>query len=312
MPTKKKATKKKAAKKKATAKKDQTIAEAAADAVGGEPEKPRDVDLAHSTQVATAPETSYQIDLMAHNPQFQKFEIAKRIAHTLANSNLVPDAYRGRPNDCFVAINMGAELKMEPFQAIQSIAVIDGKPCLYGDGLIGVVRASPLCLWIKETVSEDGKVATCTTQRKGDPEPITASYSIDDAVLAGIHNKFNWKKHPKRMLQMRARSYCLRDAYPDLLKGLGVVEEMIDHEDTPPPVQSYELPKPDAPVVLPDQDAPTLSDVEHAMYQSESMEDLLKAAEMAKSLTGHDQVTARITYKKMRKALLEDAEHAHE
>ena len=59
------------------------------------------------------------------DPAFAKFEIAKRIAHTLAQSNLVPDPYRGRPNDVFVAINMGSELGMEPFQAIQSIAVIE-------------------------------------------------------------------------------------------------------------------------------------------------------------------------------------------
>ena len=65
----------------------------------------------------------------AASPEFAKFEIAKRVSHTLAQSNLVPDAYRGRPNDVFVAINMGSELGMEPFQAIQSIAVIEGKPC---------------------------------------------------------------------------------------------------------------------------------------------------------------------------------------
>jgi hypothetical protein len=101
--------------------------------------QPEDVRESLDVIEADAPQATYQVDLIGANPEFQKFEIAKRIAHTLAQSNLVPDAYRGRPNDCFVAINMGAELGMEPFQAIQSIAVIDGKPCLYGDGLIGVV-----------------------------------------------------------------------------------------------------------------------------------------------------------------------------
>jgi hypothetical protein len=240
---------------------------------------------------------------MPTSPAFEKFEVAKRIAHTLANSNLVPDAYRGRPNDCFVAINMGAELGMEPFQAIQSIAVIDGKPCLYGDGLIGVVRASPKCEWIQETISEDGLSATCTTQRKGDPKPISATYSMDNAVQAGIHSKYNWQKHPKRMLQMRARSYCLRDAYPDLLKGLGMVEELQDHENTPPPVTNYELPEPEAD---PQAESYSLAEVERAMHQSDTMEELLKAADMAKGLTGHDQSTARITYKRMRKAILDE------
>ena len=254
---------------------------------------------------------------LAADPMFAKFEVAKRIAQSLSQSNLVPDAYRGRANDCFVAINMGAEIGLEPFAAIQSIAVIDGKPCLYGDGLIGVVRASPLCVWIKETMSEDGKTATCETQRKGDPQTITASYSMSDAMQAGIDTKFNWKKHPRRMLQMRARAYCLRDAYPDLLKGLGVVEEVQDHDDTPPPVTDYQLPKADnsaLPEPRPSMGAGvdttpqhTLSEVERAMHQSDSMADLLKAAEMAKHLSEMDQGVARITYKKMRTALLEDA-----
>jgi hypothetical protein len=213
---------------------------------------------------------------------------------------------------------MGAEVGLEPFASIQSIAVIDGKPCLYGDGLIGVVRASPKCMWIEETLSDDGLVATCRTQRQGDPNPISASYSMDDAIQAGIHNKPNWKKHPKRMLQMRARAYCLRDAYPDLLKGLGIVEEMVDHEDTPPPVTSYELPKPAADPVLEkakevfgegvkDTTAPvTLSEVEHAILQSDSMEELLKAGNMAKLLPEEDQGPARIIYKRWRKTLMEN------
>jgi hypothetical protein len=238
------------------------------------------------------------------DPEFRKFELAKRIAQSLAASNLVPEAYRGRNNDCFVAINMGAELGMEPFQAIQSIAVIDGKPCLFGDGLIGVVRASSLCEWIEESQSEDGKSATCTTQRKGDRKPVTATYSMDDAIAAGINNKFNWKKHPKRMLQMRARAYCLRDAYPDLLKGLGVVEERQDHDDAPPVVTSYELPtEPETPEALVGEIVVTLTEVEKDIRGATSMADLLKAADKAKGLSAIDQKTARLVYSKKRDAL---------
>lgn len=245
----------------------------------------------------------------AASPEFAKYEIAKRIAHTLSASNLVPDAYRGRPNDCFVAINMGRELGMGEFQSIQSIAVIEGKPCLYGDGLIGVVRASPKCLWIEETLSDDGKTATCRTHRDGDPNPVEQSYSMADAVQAGIDSKFNWKKHPKRMLQMRARAYCLRDAYPDLLKGLGVVEERQDHEATPPPVTEYTLPTPPPhPAGSAFDTAPvTLSEVERVMHQSENMEQLLAAGQLAKGLTNDREIgVAKITYKKMRAAHMED------
>jgi hypothetical protein len=52
-------------------------------------------------------------------------------------------------------------------------------------------------------------------------------------------------------------------------------------------------------------DEVTLAQVERAMHQSDTMEELLKAAEMAKQLPKVDQGTARITYSKMRSALLE-------
>ena len=318
--TTKKASKKKATKKKVTKKAAPKKAEPTAEELleaGMEGER----TVRHELDTLESGGKTYQVDLMAHSPEFQKFEIAKRIAHTLANSNLVPDAYRGRPNDCFVAINMGAELGLEPFQAIQSIAVIDGKPCLYGDGLIGVVRASSKCEWIEEEISPDGKTAICRTQRKGDRNPIERSYSMSDAMLAGIDSKFNWKKHPKRMLQMRARSYCLRDAYPDLLKGLGVVEEMVDNEDTPPPVTDYQLPdKPSVPtdelekqvkeVFGDDAHLITYDSVERAMHQSDSMEELLKAAKDAKHLDTEDQTKLRLVYKKMRDALMDNGNEA--
>lgn len=106
---------------------------------------------------------------------------------------------------------------------------------------------------------------------------------------------------------MRARAYCLRDAYPDLLKGLGVVEERQDHEDTPPPITGYVLPEPPPTHTLTSQpqDKVTLAQVEHAINQSETMEALLEAANMAKQLGETDSLTARVTYKRMRTALME-------
>lgn len=253
--------------------------------------------------------------LQQADPTFQRYEIAKRIAHTLAMSSLVPEDYQRRPADCFVAINMGAEIGMEPFQAIQSIAVIDGKPCLYGDGLIGVVRASPKCEWIEETINQEGTSATCTTQRKGDRSPVSATYTIADADQAGLTSKYNWKKYPKRMLQMRARAFCLRDAYPDVLKGLGVVEEMLDHEDTPAPIRSYDLPEretreaPDSsiqpePPPQQDDDPITLAQVERMIERADDMESLLRASEAAQLLTNpNEKSTARIVYRRKREAL---------
>jgi hypothetical protein len=137
---------------------------------------------------------------------------------------------------------------------------------------------------------------------------------MDNAIQAGISTKFNWQKHPQRMLQMRARSYCLRDAYPDLLKGLGMVEEMQDHENTPPEIKSFDLPKKEPQSEALTQAREVFGDgveefsfetVKRAMHQSDSMEELLAAAKNAKFLDEDDQVRLRATYKEMREAILD-------
>ena len=57
------------------------------------------------------------------------------------------------PSYLFLIISMGKELEMKPLQAIQNISLIDGKPVLWGDGMIAVVRNSGLLNSFIETFS---------------------------------------------------------------------------------------------------------------------------------------------------------------
>jgi hypothetical protein len=230
-----------------------------------------------------------------------RFSVAKRIAETLALSNLTPEAYRGKPADIFVAIQMGHSIGLDPFQAIQSIAVIDSKPCLYGDGLIGVVRSSPLCEYILETI--EGETAFCETKRRGDPKPIVRQFSFEDARRAGLDVRPTWRKFPARMLQMRARAWCLRDAYPDVLKGLRVVEEVIDFNTEPAPITEFDLPTASQETVAIEKPV-TLKDVQDAITKAKDMPELIKAGDMAKKLTTESDIkTARGAYADRRTAL---------
>ena len=80
----------------------------------------------------------------AHNrtPVVRSYEDIDRLAKRLAATNFVPSAFRGKADDCFAAIWMGLEVGLNPLQALQSIAVINGKPSIYGDGAIGLVYRS--------------------------------------------------------------------------------------------------------------------------------------------------------------------------
>jgi hypothetical protein len=52
---------------------------------------------------------------------------------------------------------------------------------------------------------------------------------MDDAKAAGLLGKQGpWSQYPKRMRQMRARGFALRDVFPDVLKGMPVAEEVMD------------------------------------------------------------------------------------
>jgi hypothetical protein len=150
----------------------------------------------------------------------------------LAASTMVPKQYQGKPADILVCVQWGYEIGLAPMQALQNIAVINGKPSVYGDAALALVQASPLCEGIDEHIENEGTpnpVAVCIARRKG-RMPVVARFSVEDAKRAGLWGKQGpWQAYPKRMLQMRARGFALRDAFPDVLKGLITAEEAQDY-----------------------------------------------------------------------------------
>jgi len=180
---------------------------------------------------------------------------ALQMADMLCKSTLIPKDFQNSPGNVLVALQWGMEIGLGPMQALQSIAVVNGRPSLWGDAVIALCRSHPICEWVTETVEGTGEnmVATCTTQRRGEPEPVSRSFSFADAKRAGLIGKAGpWTQYPTRMMQLRARSWCLRDAYPDLLRGMAVAEEAQDIPTAAPAQQ------PAAPV------APTLSRTDQA------------------------------------------------
>jgi len=160
-------------------------------------------------------------------------------SNMLSKSTMVPKAYQNKPEDVLVAVQWGYELGLAPLQALQNIATINGKPSVYGDAAMALVQNSPVCEDVKEYFEGEGTsnpIAVCVAKRKNRTEVIS-KYSVEDAKRAGLWNKQGpWTQYPKRMLQMRARGFALRDAFPDVLKGLITVEEAQDYpEDTAAP-----------------------------------------------------------------------------
>lgn len=157
----------------------------------------------------------------------RNFEQALIFADYLAESEMVPKDFRNKPGNCLIAMQWGAEIGLKPLQALQNLAVINGRPNLWGDAVIALVRASPLCEYVIE--EDDGQTATCRTKRRGAPSEQVERFGMDDAKTAGLLGKQGpWTQYPKRMRKMRARAFLLRDVYADVLRGLPIAEESMD------------------------------------------------------------------------------------
>jgi hypothetical protein len=165
---------------------------------------------------------------------------AMKFSETVANSDFAPKDFRGKPASCMLAIQCGAEIGLAPLQSLQSIAVVNGRPSVYGDAALAVCKASAVCEYVIESIEGEGDqmVATCTAQRRGYPQPTVVKFTVADAKKASLWGKSGpWTQYPRRMLQMRARGFALRDAFPDVLKGLVTAEEAFDY---PTPVVASE------------------------------------------------------------------------
>lgn len=168
-------------------------------------------------------------------------EDAYRIATAVVKADLAPTNMK-TPEKCLIAIMHGLEIGVPPMQAIQSIAIVNGRPAVYGDLAMALVRGSGLCDSVREHIEGEGDemVAHCIVRRKDETRTIKSTFSVQDAIVAKLWKKDGpWQTHPKRMLQMRARGFALRDAFADVLRGLYLREELEGEENlrdiTPPP-----------------------------------------------------------------------------
>ena len=164
--------------------------------------------------------------LQTSKPQFsltpQSLNEALQFADMLSKSNMVPKDYQGNPANCIIAMQWGMEIGLQPLQAMQNIAVINGRPAIWGDAMLAIVRGSGLLERITEEPTDTG--CTCAVKRKGEPE-VVRTFTLEDAKRAGLAGKQGpWQQHPKRMMQMRARAFALRDVFPDVLRGVHIAE----------------------------------------------------------------------------------------
>lgn len=167
---------------------------------------------------------------LAVESESKEFNNMYKMATIMAGSRLVPKDFFGKRDDVFVAMMMGREIGLAPMQAMQNIAVINGRPCIWGDAALALIKASGLLEYIEELpATKEKPFATCKVKRKNEPNEVSRTFSWAQAERAGLTKKGGtWNTYPERMMQMRARAFALRDVFPDVLKGVGILDEVMD------------------------------------------------------------------------------------
>ena len=171
-------------------------------------------------------------------------DVAK-FAEMVAPTSFVPQAYRGKPGEIVAAVIYGADLGFTPMQALQNIAVVNGKPSVYGDGLRALILGRADCEGVEDghEGTGDDYGAFVVVRRKG-KTPVRRTFTIRDARAAGLLDKSGpWKQYRDRMMLMRAQGFAIRDAYADVLRGVITTEEAADYpamkDVTPAPAWSH-------------------------------------------------------------------------
>ncbi len=174
-----------------------------------------------------------------------------RMAEIVYKSGLAPHDLDTKEK-ITVALLHGLEIGLPPMLALNKIAIVNGRPSVWGDAVPGVALGTGLLEDWQERIDGEGDhmVASCTVKRKGVKTAKTETFSVADAKTAGLwderqkikrrnkktgeffegENDSPWHRYPKRMLKMRAR-VAFRDMFADAFGGLLIAEELIGAQE---------------------------------------------------------------------------------
>lgn len=190
--------------------------------------------------------------------QPQNWQEVTAIAGAICRARMAPKSYCDQqgnpyPDKVSIAILHGLELGLTPMAALQSLAVINGMPAVFGDGLVALVRASGLLEDLQEGIEKDEKtgaplIAWCKVKRKGEASWKERALTWPEVVRAGWAGKPGpWSQTPGRMMAVRVRGWLLRDMFADVLRGLHAAEEVEDMVDIAPSATATTAPPPPEP-----------------------------------------------------------------
>lgn len=215
------------------------------------------------------------------------------MADVLSKSSLLPKALHGKIPEVAMMIQTGLELGLAPTTALRTIHVIEGKPVLSADLMVGLVRSRGVCEYFV-LVEETAASVTYETKRIGEA-PQRFTWSHEDTKTAGLNNKDNWRLYPRQLRRARCKSILARDVYPDVLAGIydESSDEIVNYGGPTPATIEREPDAVDAEIVT---DASVPDALVAKIKSTTTLDGLLEIAKAANKLKGAERKTVHEAY----------------
>lgn len=162
----------------------------------------------------------------------ESFEHAQRVATMLSKSDLVPVQFKGKVDNCVIALNMAGRMGADPLMVMQNMYIVHGKPAWSSQFLIATLNAcgkfSPLRY--EEDDKEGGRCRAIANDLKSGEKLEGVWVSMDMAKAEGWVDKngSKWKTMPQLMRRYRAGSFFTKQFAPEVSMGFQTVEEVED------------------------------------------------------------------------------------
>lgn len=145
------------------------------------------------------------------------FELMQRQAIALFKSRFFKDI--ATEAQAIAKIMAGSELGIPPVASLSGIHIVEGKPVLGATVIASLIDNNSIYSY---KVLKNSNVE-CSIEFFKNKESIgISSFTIEEAVNAGIANKPNWTKYPSDMLFARAISRGARRFTPGIFCGSAV------------------------------------------------------------------------------------------
>ena len=163
----------------------------------------------------------------------KQFDQLLKAANMLSQTSIIPATYQGKPQDCFVALEMATRMGVSPLVVMQNMYVVKGKPAWAGQACTMFINSCGKFTQVKHVYTgekgTDSRGCYVTATRISDGIQVNGvEVTLAMAKAEGWTANTKWRTMPELMLAYRASAFFARVHCPEALMGVQLADEIYD------------------------------------------------------------------------------------